>query len=252
MKITVATVCYNAGDCIRKTIESVINQTYADIEYLIIDGASSDDTMLIVKGYVAEDDRIKTVSEPDEGLYDAMNKAACMASGDYIIYMNAGDTFASSTALKETVKMIENASGTGKYPDVVYGNVIRIKPDSTYVESYRSDKPLLKLLLTGNIPSHQSTLTKTAIIREYGFDLSYSITADFDFYVRAYASKLNIRYLRVTIGCVDNTVGLSSDSNNLEIMRSEDDRSLRQNLPLWYYLTIALKKAYRLFKRHKI
>lgn len=250
MKITVATVCYNAADCIGKTIESVINQTYKDIEYLIIDGASTDGTMDIVNSYARDVTRcMKVNSEPDKGLYDAMNKAAAMATGEYIIFMNAGDKFASPAALAETVREITHSNHGNAYPDVVFGDVIRIKPDRTYLESYKSSKPLLKLLLTGNIPSHQSTLAKTDVMREYGFDLSYSITSDFDFYVRAYAKHLSIRYIRITIGMVDNTEGLSSEASNLKIMRREDDRSLRKNLPLWYYLTALPKGVYRLFKR---
>ncbi len=94
LKISVATVCYNCKDTIEKTIISVLMQTYREIEYIIVDGASTDGTLDIVDKYI-EDDRIVLISEPDKGLYDAMNKAVARATGDYIIYMNSGDVFAS-------------------------------------------------------------------------------------------------------------------------------------------------------------
>lgn len=112
-----------------------------------------------------------------------MNKAIERASGDYIIFMNSGDIFENSEVLKNVACEISKVGSA----DIFYGNVIRIKPAGEVIEKYQGKKPLLKLLLTENIPYHQSTFTKTAVMKQMKFDESFSITADFDFYVRAYS-----------------------------------------------------------------
>ena len=116
MKISVVTVCYNAADCIEHTMLSVLNQSYPDIEYIVIDGGSTDGTVDIIKKYA---DRLAYwVSEPDKGIYDAMNKGIAAASGSYINFMNAGDTFASDSVLAEIVPQINPNS------QIVYGDVV--------------------------------------------------------------------------------------------------------------------------------
>jgi len=118
MKITVVTVCYNAADVIELTIKSVLAQTYHNLEYIIIDGKSADGTMEIVGRYA---DKIsKIVSEPDTGVYDAMNKGIRLATGDYINFMNAGDTFSSETAVADVVKQ------TNPDMDVIFGDSIMV------------------------------------------------------------------------------------------------------------------------------
>ena len=120
-KISVVTVCYNAVNDIEKTILSVINQTYPNIEYLIIDGGSKDGTMDIVNKYKDKIDVI--VSEPDKGIYDAMNKGIDRATGDWINFMNAGDMFWE----KDSILKVFAASGVDDSLDVIYGFQIQKK-----------------------------------------------------------------------------------------------------------------------------
>lgn len=246
MKISIVTVCYNAENYILQTIKSVFEQDYPNIEYLIQDGGSTDGTLNLVDEYCKEHsvkEKILLSSEKDKGIYDAMNKATLRATGDYIIFMNSGDMFYDAYAVSKIVNSINNLAKT---PDIIYGDVLRKKPSGDILETYSGKKPLLKLLLTGNIPSHQSTFAKTDLMRKLKFDESYSITADYDFYVRAYSLKKDIYYAHGTVvAIVDNTTGISSERENLDRMRKEDDRSLKKNLPLWYHLINIPKKFYR-------
>ena len=121
-KITVVTVCYNAAVTIEKTILSVVGQTYNNIEYLIIDGGSKDDTLAIIKKY--ESNISKWISEPDKGIYDAMNKAIKMATGEWINFMNAGDCFATNDVLEKIFQ--ENIPDNVKF---LYSDNYYIEPD---------------------------------------------------------------------------------------------------------------------------
>lgn len=129
-KITVVTVCFNASETIKSTIESVLNQNYYDFEYVIVDGKSKDDTYKIVESYDKkfEEKNIKYMhnSEKDNGIFDAMNKAANIANGEWIIYMNADDTFYDNSVLSNISKYLKDNA------DVVYGNTIRLKKRRSY------------------------------------------------------------------------------------------------------------------------
>jgi len=127
MKLTVATVCFNAEKTIEETIKSVLAQTYQNIEYLIIDGKSTDRTLELIGKYQT-DSRVRVISERDSGLYDAMNKAASVCSGEYILYMNSGDLFADRRVLAAVVPCLDS--------DIIYGNVIRIRQDGKHLEKY--------------------------------------------------------------------------------------------------------------------
>lgn len=242
VKITVVTVCFNSGDTIEKTILSVLEQDYEGIEYIIVDGASSDDTIDIIKRYNV-DNKLKFVSEPDDGLYDAMNKATQLATGEYIIFMNSGDVFASPKVLLQISPCLDGVN------DLVYGNVIRIKKQGEVLEKYGSKKVPLYLLLQGKMMCHQSIFTRTAIMREYGFNKEYSITADYDFVMRIVHDKRKLKYSDVTVSIVDNVEGISSSINNMDEMRRQDDLSLKTNFPGLYYLMKIPKGFVRWFHR---
>lgn len=237
MKITIVTVCLNAEKTIKKTIESVLNQSYSNIEYLIIDGKSNDKTIEIIKGYMM-DSRIIFVSEKDKGLYNAMNVAIQMSSGDYIIFMNSGDVFCDNKVIADFIQYM--------YADIVYGNAIRNFQDGSKRETYKGKYKLLCMLLMGRMMCHQAVFTKTVIMKQYGFDEQYRICADYDFILRAKKDKCNMCYINRDVCIVDNVEGISSQKSNYYTMRTEDDRSLKKNMPLLYNLIILPKKVYRI------
>lgn len=241
MKLTVATVCFNAETTIVNTVKSVLSQTYQNMEYLIIDGNSKDSTLDLIRPYQT-DSRLKVISEKDRGLYDAMNKAAAICSGAYILYMNSGDIFADERVLADVAPHLDS--------DIVYGNVIRIRQDGKYLEKYSGGHVVMRLLLMGKMICHQGMFTRADLMRMYRFNEQYTITADYDFVVRAQKNKCSMRYVDRTVAVVDNVEGISSQTKNNDIMRMEDDRSLRENFPIWYYIIKMPKGIIRGLKRH--
>ncbi|MCM1184224.1 MAG: glycosyltransferase [Roseburia sp.] len=240
VKISVVTVCFNAQDTIRQTIESVIGQEDCRMEYLIQDGASRDETVSIVKEYQAVYP-IKLVSESDNGLYDAMNRAVARAAGEYVIFLNSGDVFCNRKVLNRIESRLDG--------DIVIGNVIRLNEKSRVRESYGGKNTIFRLLLSGRMPCHQVMFSKRALLSELPFDLTYSICADFDFVVKCTKRKCSMRYVDVDVSEVDCVSGISSQRENLWEMRRQDDRSLRENFPVWYYVIKLPKGIVRGFKR---
>ncbi|MCR4650571.1 MAG: glycosyltransferase [Lachnospiraceae bacterium] len=244
MKISIVTVCYNSEAVIEKTIKSVLGQTYRDTEYIIVDGASKDKTMEVINRYRMEND-ITVISEPDKGLYDAMNKGIKMAHGDYIIFMNSGDEFESADTLSKVVEM----TGADASWDIIFGDVRRDKREGTVTETCSDGRAaLLKMFLTGRMMCHQSMLIRTDKMRKYGYDTSYSITADYDMVVRMFSDKCSFRHVDLVISHVEGIEGISSRPDNLGAMQEQDDRSLRVNIPFFYYITIIPKRIYRKLK----
>lgn len=240
MKITVVTVCLNAEKTIELTIQSVLEQTFREIEYLIIDGKSNDRTLDIVNKY-NNDKRVRLYSERDSGLYNAMNKAIDFSTGDYIIFMNSGDVFCDDRVLEDMILHLHS--------DLVYGNVIRKTRDGDRLEKYHGKWKLMCLLLMGRMMSHQAVLTKSDIMKQYRFNEQFKICADYDFIVRAKKNGCSIRYIDRTVCIIDNIEGISSQGENLDQMRDEDDRSLRVNYRFYYYILKIPKGLIRFFKR---
>lgn len=240
MKLTVATVCFNAEKTIENTVRSVLGQTYQNIEYLIVDGRSTDRTLELVGKYQT-DSRLRVISEKDSGLYDAMNKAASVCSGEYILYMNSGDVFADKHVLADVAPCLG--------ADIVYGNVVRIRRDGKHLEKYDGKHVVMRLLLMGRMICHQGMFTRAELMRAYRFNEQYTITADYDFVVRAQKNKCSMRHIDRTVAVVDSVEGISSRTANNDIMRKEDDRSLKENFPVWYYVIKAPKGIVRCLKR---
>lgn len=179
-KFSVITVCYNAQATIEDTIQSVIAQTYHHVEYIIVDGASKDRTLSIINRYR---DRIATVvSEPDKGLYDAMNKGLRLATGDYVCFLNAGDSFHEDDTLQQMVHTLRELT---ELPDVLYGETELVDAEGHFVRMRRLQAPehlTWRSFRQGMLVCHQAFFAKRTLAEPY--DLSYRFSADFDWCIR--------------------------------------------------------------------
>lgn len=214
IRFTIVTVCYNAGQVIKKTMESVLKQTYKNVEYLIIDGNSKDDTIDIANrvaaGYPECD--IKIISENDNGVYDAMNKAILLANGDYINYMNAGDTFFTYDVLDKVAKMVNTTV------DVIFGDEVvsfdgvlfKVKADPFY-----NHLPLHHSMGF----NHQCTFVKTGVANKFPFDLKYRLAADYNMIITIYRNGGSFQYIDCPIACYD-TNGMSSQNIKIHILET--------------------------------
>lgn len=174
MKITIATVTFNAAQTVERTLQSVANQTYKDIEHLVIDGASTDGTQDVCRRYP-----VYLVSEPDRGLYDAMNKALRIASGEYIVFLNAGDTLASKHVLERVAACAP--------ADVIYGETDLVDGEGRFLRHRRLQAPkhlTWRSFRHGMLVCHQSFYVRTAIAKAEPYDTSYRFSADIDWCIR--------------------------------------------------------------------
>ena len=242
MKITVVTVCRNAADVIKDTVCSVLSQDMNKLEYIIIDGASTDNTVDIIKS-IPGSEQIMIISEGDKGLYDAMNKGVAKATGDYIIFMNAGDVFYDNDVINDVCASLD--------ADIVYGDTVRVWPNGPITEKYSGAYKELRLFLMGRMMCHQSMFTKRSVLLEHPFDLSYKITADYNFAVKVYKKGYKYKHIDRIVSKFDCLSGVSSDTDNNDAMRAEDDRTLKEFYPILYFLIYLPKLAVRTIKRKK-
>ena len=204
MKITIVTVCYNAEKTIERTIESVLSQTYNDIEYIIIDGASTDDTLDIAYKYK---EKIKIISEPDNGLYDAMNKGVNASCGDYIMFLNADDKFYDNRVVEKFAKKCEQ-----KQTDLVYGNLAFYEKNRINIQRHPH---LNKIYLIKNTPQQPATFYKKNVFTKVGlFDVNLKIVADQEWFLRAFLKhKISSCYLDEVV-TMFSTEGLSNSKEH--------------------------------------
>ncbi len=197
MKISIVTVTYNSAATLRDTFDSVLSQTYHDIEYILVDGASKDDTLSIVKEYEPKfGGRMKWISEPDKGLYDAMNKGIRMATGDVVGIINSDDFYHRTDVIKKVAEAFQNNDVEAVYGDVRFVNQNNL--DKT-VRYYSSKNFSPKRFRFGFMPAHPSFFTYKKKFEEFGYyKTDYKIAADYELLVRfLYTHQLNAKYLNL-------------------------------------------------------
>lgn len=185
-RFSIITVVYNDVENIEETIKSVINQSYDNFEYIIIDGGSNDGTIEKIEKYREKIDCF--VSEKDDGIYDAMNKGIKKAKGEFLFFLNSNDFLYNENVLKDIAKISED----NKKEEIVYGRQILRYSDSLKEDNIRPQKIPKKEISTGSIVYHQAVFVKKSVFERIGiFSVKYKIAADYDFFCRCFVGGIN-------------------------------------------------------------
>lgn len=248
MKVSVITAVYNSQDTIADAINSVASQTYKHIEHIIIDGKSIDNTLEIIN---ENSGRIsKLISEPDTGIYDALNKGINNATGDVIAFLHADDIYADNTIIEKAVNLFHE-----KQTDSIYGDLLYVSKEdiNKIIRNWKAGEFTYSKLKKGWMPPHPTFFVKKDIYKQYGlFNTDFKIAADYDIILRFLGKhKISTAYLPVVM--IKMRIGGESNKSIKNIIRkmTEDIKALRKNKAGGIY-TVVLKnvsKIPQLFKK---
>ena len=194
IRFSIITITYNAAKVLQRTLDSVCAQTYEGVEHLIVDGASKDQTLEMAEQYKQQSDasdnnhKVIIQSEPDRGIYDAMNKGLTQASGDYVVFLNAGDFFPNANTLEAIVHQCRlNEYPAAERPGVLYGNTNIVNGEGHYLHPRRLQPPARltwKSFRNGMLVCHQAFYARTDIAKNTQYDTRYRFSADVDWCIR--------------------------------------------------------------------
>lgn len=248
MKISIITVCFNSEKTIEDTIKSVLSQNYNDVEYIVVDGASKDRTIDILNKYRNEISTI--ISEPDRGIYDAMNKGINVATGDWIGILNSDDFFANNDVLSCVASFVKHNESA----DIVYGdvNLVEAGITSKVTRHYvmKNFKPWK--LRVGLMPPHPSTFVKVDVYKRNGlYKTDYKVAADFEFYVRCSLKKNNVILRIPKLLVLMREGGISTSGLNWLFVNSRElAKALRDNGLKSNSLVTSLRLPVKLFSKY--
>ncbi len=245
-KVSIITVCFNSEKTIRETIESVINQTYSNIEYVIIDGSSTDNTLNIINEYKNKISKI--ISEKDLGIYFAMNKGILHSTGDIIGFLNSDDIFSSNNIIEEIL-----ANFNMKNIDIVYGDLIYVKKEDpkTAIRYWLSSKYDKNSLLKGWMPAHPTFYVKKDLYNKYGsFNTKYKISADYDLMIRFLKNSTPCHVLYIPKILIYMRTGGESNRSLQSIIKAniESMQSLKENGFRLFFIIGVLKPIRKIFQ----
>ncbi len=227
MKISIITINRNNALGLEKTLKSVAAQTFKEFEYIVIDGASTDGSIEIIKKYESQFAHLKWVSEPDAGIYNAMNKGIDMASGDYIQILNSGDCFAANDTAKRMLAALEKAGN----PSILYGNMIKCFSDGEKLidKSFAEQEITLQGMYTGSL-NHDPAFIRRDLFSKYGYyDETLKIVSDWKWYLQAIIlGGEKPQYVDLNVTLFDMT-GISE--TNKELDKAERKQVLEQLFP---------------------
>lgn len=253
MRITIITVTYNAASVLQRTLDSVKKQTWQQIEHLIIDGASKDDTIAIAETYQVQCPyEVIIQSEPDKGLYDAMNKGLRKATGNYLVFLNAGDTLHADNTL-ETVATHHSPFTTHHSPAIIYGDTAITDEQGKFLHLRRLRPPQQlnwKSFRQGMLVCHQAFYVRTDIAQGQEYNLQYRHSADVDWCIRVMkqAEELGLSIVNTHAILADFMEGGNTTQNHLaslkeryQVMRHHYGKIQTFFLHIWFVIRSIIK-----------
>lgn len=253
MKISIITVCYNSEKKIKDTIESVLNQTYKNYEYIIVDGKSKDNTLNIIKKYEKKfKGKLRYISEKDKGIFDAMNKGVQMSTGDIIGFINSDDILANNFVFEKIIRTFENNNCYGVYSDLLFMNENLEVPVRNFIAHNCKKK-------FGWHPPHPTLYLKKEVYNKVGnFNIQYKICSDLDFMLRVIKQDYKLIYIKeyfviMRAGGVS-TNGLKGYINNLKeanvVLKNQKIKAYYFDNILRIFKTIYQGLNAKILKRH--
>ena len=248
MKLSIITATYNSERTLRDTMESILNQTFQDFEYIIVDGASKDATLDIIREYEPRfQGKMRYVSEPDKGINDAMNKGFAMATGDVIGILNSDDFFTSEDVLQAVVDGF-----AGEYVDAVYADIHFVGTDdlTKCVRYYSSSVFRPWMMRFGMIPAHPSFYCRKAVYDQYGsFDTTYRIAADFEILLRLiFIHRIRTRYVKKDFVTMRLGGASTTGYGSWSLIMKEHLQIMKQHGVVTNRFLLSLRYIYKLFE----
>ncbi|MHA7943030.1 glycosyltransferase family 2 protein [Formosa sp. 3Alg 14/1] len=251
MKVSIITATYNSEKTIEDCLQSVLTQDYNNIEYIIIDGASKDNTLSIIEKAKLKHENIISVSEPDKGIYDALNKGIKKATGDIVGFLHSDDFFSTNATISHIVEAFNSNKVDGVYGDLHYINATN---SEKIVRNWTSKPFSDKLLKQGWMPAHPTLFLKKAVYKKHGvFNIAFKIAADYDLMLRIFKdTTLQFNYLPEVITKM--RVGGASNRSlkNIWLKTREDYMAVKGNnisSPALVICSKNLSKIPQLFKK---
>jgi glycosyltransferase len=244
LKVSIITAAFNSEKTIYDTLQSVASQSYSNIEHIIIDGASKDSTLKVVSEF---NHLAQLISEPDNGIYDAMNKGIQLASGDIIGILNSDDVYNNEYVIQDVVDQFKSSKAEGIYGNLVFVDSINLEKIK---RKWNAGNHSERKWLFGWMPPHPTFFVKRTVYQNYGlFDTSFSSSADYELMLRViYKNKINVSYLNKIL--VKMRLGGKSTAsiNNRIIANKEDRKAWEKNGLTPYFFTTKMKPIRKIYQ----